>query len=250
MKKAAFLTVVLLISACAYGQGGGNAAITGTVTDPSDAVVPGATVIVTQEGTGVTRSAVANASGQFSVPSLLPSDYTVSVEAAGFKKSVQRFTLLADQIRELNVQLELGRSAQTISVEASSVLVNTVTPVLSQVIEQTRVVSIPLETRNAADLTKLVPGTTDANGHGVQQGSTKQNPFTTESIAVNGARPDQIGYNLDGANNEDLMSNTNNPFPFPDALQEFSVETNSFGSPYGANGGAVGNVVTKSGTNN
>jgi len=209
MKKAAFLTVVLLISACAYGQGGGNAAITGTVTDPSDAVVPGATVIVTQEGTGVTRSAVANASGQFSVPSLLPSDYTVSVEAAGFKKSVQRFTLLADQIRELNVQLELGRSAQTISVEASSVLVNTVTPVLSQVIEQTRVVSIPLETRNAADLAKLVPGTTDANGHGVQQGNTKQNPFTTESIAVNGARPDQIGYNLDGANNEDLMSNTN-----------------------------------------
>ena len=106
MKKAAFLTVVLLISACAYGQGGGNAAITGTVTDPSDAVVPGATVIVTQEGTGVTRSAVANASGQFSVPSLLPSDYTVSVEAAGFKKSVQRFTLLADQIRELKRTME------------------------------------------------------------------------------------------------------------------------------------------------
>ncbi len=66
---------------------------------------------------------------------------------------------------------------------------------------------------------------------------------------MNGTRPDQIGYNLDGADNEDLMSNTNNPFPFPDALQEFSVQTNSFDAQYGNNAGAVVNVVTKSGTN-
>jgi hypothetical protein len=94
----------------------------------------------------------------------------------------------------------------------------------------------------------LVPGTVNANGHGVQQGTTKQIPGA-ESIAVNGARPDQISYNLDGGSNEDLMSNTNNPFPFPDALQEFSVQTNSFDAQYGTNAGAVVNVVTKSGTN-
>jgi hypothetical protein len=80
------------------------------------------------------------------------------------------------------------------------------------------------------------------------QGDTKQVPGA-EAIAVNGARPDQIGYNLDGGNNEDLMSNTNDPFPFPDALQEFSVQTNSFDAQYGNNAGAVVNVVTKSGTN-
>ena len=97
MKKAAFLTVVLLISACAYGQGGGNAAITGTVTDPSDAVVPGATVTVTQEGTGVTRSAVANASGQFSVPSLLPSDSTkvAAVTLSSSSKLINRTPCVA-----------------------------------------------------------------------------------------------------------------------------------------------------------
>ena len=250
MKKVAFLHVtILLVAAGAFGQGGGSAALTGAVTDPSGAAIPRATVTVTQKETGVARSVVANSTGQFNVPSLLPSAYTVSVEAPGFKKYVGRFTLLADQIRALNVQLELGETTQAVSVEATSVLVNTVTPVLNQAIEQSRVISLPLNGRNAADLTRLVPGTTDANGHGTTQGDTKQIPGA-ESIAVNGARPDQIGYNLDGGTNEDLMSNTNNPFPFPDALQEFSVQTNSFDAQYGANAGAVVDVVTKSGTNN
>ena len=87
-----------------------------------------------------------------------------------------------------------------------------------------------------------------ANNSGALQGDTKQIPGA-EAIAVNGTRPDQIGYNLDGGNNEDLMSNVNDPFPFPDALQEFSVQTNSFDAQYGNNAGAVVNVVTKSGTN-
>ena len=121
---------------------------------------------------------------------------------------------------------------------------------LSQVIEHTRVTDLPLNGRNAADLTLLVPGAVSANSNnsGALQGDTKQIPGA-EAIAVNGARPDQIGYNLDGANNEDLMSNVNLPFPFPDALQEFSVQTNSFDAQYGNNAGAVVNVVTKSGTN-
>jgi len=121
---------------------------------------------------------------------------------------------------------------------------------LSQVIESARVSDLRLNGRNAADLTLLVPGGVSgiANNSGALQGDTKQVPGA-EAIAVNGARPDQIGYNLDGGNNEDLMSNTNDPFPFPDALQEFSVQTNSFDAQYGNNAGAVVNVVTKSGTN-
>jgi hypothetical protein len=255
MARNAFLLTVLLVvfSACLFGQGGGNAAITGTVTDPSAAVVAGAQVTVTQQATSVKRSATTNASGVFTIPSLLPASYSVTIEAPGFKTVTQTITLLADQIRAIDVRLEVGQTSQQVTVEAVAVMVNTVTPVLSQVIEQTRVVSIPLETRNAADLTLLVPGTTTANGHGVQQGDTKQIAVGTqsvaESISVNGARPDQISYNLDGANNEDLMSNTNDPFPFPDALQEFSVQTNSFDSRYGTNAGAIVNVVTKSGTN-
>jgi Carboxypeptidase regulatory-like domain/TonB dependent receptor-like, beta-barrel len=250
MKKLADLcSIILLIAACAYPQGGGNAALTGTVTDPSGAVIAAAAVTVTQQGTSVKRTAVTNATGQFNVPSLLPAAYTVSVEARGFKTFVQDVTLLADQIASLHIALQLGQATETVTVEAASAMVNTVTPVLSQVIERSRVVELPLNGRNAADLTLLVPGTVNANGHGVQQGTTKQIPGA-ESIAVNGARPDQISYNLDGGSNEDLMSNTNNAFPFPDALQEFSVQTNSFDTQYGTNAGAVVNVVTKSGTNN
>lgn len=241
------VAALLVISGGALAQGG-NTAITGTVADPTGAVVASATVTVTQKDTGVARTDTTNATGHFEIPSLPPATYTVSVEAGGFKRYLQDVVLLADQIRNMDVRLELGQASQQVTVEESSVQVNTVTPVLSQVIEQSRVINLPLNGRNAADLTLLVPGANSANGHGATQGDTKQVPGA-ESISVNGARPDQISYNLDGANNQDIMSNTNNPFPFPDALQEFSVQTNSFDAQYGGNAGAVVNVVTRSGTN-
>jgi Carboxypeptidase regulatory-like domain len=248
-KLAGYCSIILLFAAGAYGQGGGNAAITGTVTDPSGAVIAKANVVLTQMGTEVKRTATTNSNGQFNLPSLQPATYRVSVEAAGFKTYVQEITLLADQIGNLQIPMQLGTSAETVTVEATATLVNTVTPVLSQVIERSRVVELPLNGRNAADLTKLVAGTVDSNNSaGTTQGDTKQVPGA-EQISVNGARPDQISYNLDGGSNQDLMSNTNNPFPFPDALQEFSVQTNSFDTQYGTNAGAVVNVVTKSGTN-
>jgi hypothetical protein len=234
----------------AFAQGGGNVAITGTVSDPTGAVVPGAKVTVTQKNTASVRTLNTDSNGSFNFPSLPPTTYTVSVQAPGFKQWVQDVVLLADQIRNMDIRLQVGAATQQVTVEESSVQVNTVSQELSQVIERSRVSDLPLNGRNAADLTLLVPGavTAIANNSGALQGDTKQIPGA-EAIAVNGARPDQIGYNLDGANNEDLMSNTNDPFPFPDALQEFSVQTNSFDAQYGNNAGAVVNVVTKSGTN-
>jgi hypothetical protein len=233
----------------AFAQGGGNAAMTGTVTDPSGAVVARAAVTMTNLETQVKRSAVTDDGGRFTIPSLPPATYRVTVEAPGFKKFSRDVTLLADQSGSLQIQMQLGQAQETVTVEATSTLVNTVTPVLSQVIERARVVELPLNGRNAADLTKLVAGAVDSgNNGGTLQGDTKQVPGA-EAISVNGARPDQVSYNLDGGSNQDLMSNTNNPFPFPDALQEFSVQTNSFDTQYGTNAGAVVNVVTKSGTN-
>jgi len=248
-KLGAIGSILLLSVLCAYGQGGGNAALTGTVVDPSGAAISQGRVTVTQAGTDVKRTATTNVDGRFDVPSISPATYHVSVEAPGFKTYIQDITLLADQIGSLQIQMQLGQTQETVTVEATTTLVNTVTPVLSQVIERSRVVDLPLNGRNAADLTKLVAGALDNNnGAGTTQGDTKQVPGA-EAISVNGARPDQISYNLDGGSNEDLMSNTNNPFPFPDALQEFSVQTNSFDTQYGTNAGAVVNVVTKSGTN-
>jgi type 1 fimbria pilin len=252
MRRLQILITLALFAFTAhvFAQGGGNVAISGTVNDPSGAIVAGAQVKVTQKNTAVTRIATTNSSGQFNVSPLPPATYTVSVEAPGFKQHVQDVVLLADQTRDLDIHLQIGEATQQVTVEESTVAVNTVSPELSQVIESQRVTDLPLNGRNAADLTLLVPGAVSAiaNNSGTLQGDTKQIPGV-EAIAVNGARPDQIGYNLDGGNNEDLMSNTNDPFPFPDALQEFSVQTNSFDAQYGNNAGAVVNVVTKSGTN-
>lgn len=250
LRIGVFLILFVVVTA-AFAQGGGNVAITGTVTDSSGAVVAGATVTVTQKNTSVIRTDTTNGTGQFNVVSIPPATYTVAVEAQGFKKYVQDVVLLADQIRNMDIRLQVGQTNQQVTVEASSVAVNTSSQELSHVIESSRLSDLPLNGRNAADLTLLVPGAVSAiaNNSGTLQGDTKQVPGA-EAIAVNGARPDQIGYNLDGTSNEDLMSNTNNPFPFPDALQEFSVQTNSFDVQYGNNAGAVVNVVTKAGTNN
>ena len=121
MARTVFLFAVLsaMFAANLFGQGGGNAAITGTVTDPSGAVVAGAQVTVTQQSTSVKRSATTNASGNFTVPSLLPASYSVTIEAAGFKTVAQTVTVLADQIRDLNVRLEVGQSTQQVIVEAA-----------------------------------------------------------------------------------------------------------------------------------
>jgi len=204
---------------------------------------------MTQVGTDVKRTAATNTNGQFTIPALPPATYRLTVEAAGFKTYEQDLTLMADQNGSLQIPMQLGASVDKVTVEATATLVNTVAPVLSQVIDRARVVDLPLNGRNAADLTKMVAGTVDSNNAaGTTQGNTKQVPGA-EAMSVNGARPDQISYNLDGGSNQDLMSNTNNPFPFPDALQEFSVQTNSFDTQYGTNAGAVVNVITKSGTN-
>src|SRR5438876_8026055 len=108
---------------------------------------------------------------------------------------------------------------------------------------------MPLEGRNAAKLTLLVPGAVYSANGGADQGTTKTFPGAV-TISANGARQDMDSYQLDGGNYVDEYTNVNQPFPFPDALQEFSVQTSNYSAEYGQNAGAVVNVITKSGTNN
>jgi outer membrane receptor protein involved in Fe transport len=111
---------------------------------------------------------------------------------------------------------------------------------------------MPLNGRNAASLVLLAPGTADLTaGNARGSGDTQQTATYPggQSITSNGARADNINYNLDGGSNQDHYTNVNNPFPNPDALEEFSVQTNSYSAEYGRGAGAVVNVVTKSGTN-
>src|SRR5690348_16599446 len=249
MKKhlLAVCFLVLLLSSISFAQGLGS--IVGTVTDSSGAVIPGAKITVLEAGTGLNRTAVADSQGYYVVPSLKPAQYLVSAEASGFRTSKETVTLLANQTLTVNSKLQIGSSTEVVEVTSTQLQVDTTTPTLKQVLEGQRVLDLPLEGRNAAQLTLLVPGTIkDENNGGADQGGQKTFPGAV-SYSINGSRQNQTSYQLDGGNFVDEYSNVNQPFPFPDALQEFSVQTSNYGAEYGQNAGGVVNVVTKSGTN-
>lgn len=244
---AMFLLATAAFATAGFGQGTGI--IVGTVTDPSGALIPSATVKVTQTGTGLDRATTADEHGYFVVPTLRPSQYAVEVSAPGFGNYLQEnVTLEADQTVTVNAKLEVGPAKQDVTVTAEPSQVNTTTGALSQVIDEKRIVDMPLNGRNAANLTLLVAGALQTTAGGVDQGPTKTFPEGV-TISVNGAKQDQMTYNMDGGNNSDIQTNINQPFPFPDALQEFSVQTSNYSARYGSNAGGVVNVITRSGTN-
>ena len=230
-----------------YGQGFGT--IVGTITDPSGASIPGAKITVTDETTSGSRATKTNDQGYYVVPSLRPSSYSLVVEAQGFAATTRKgIRLQADENATVNQVVSVQQATQTVEVSAQSAQVNTTTATVSDVVDQRRVVDLPLNGRNAASLLLVVAGATPAPGSDVDQGNTKTFPSTV-TVSTNGSRQNQVSFRLDGANNNDLYTNANQPFPFPDALQEFSVQTSNYSARYGGNAGGVVNVVTRSGTN-
>ncbi|MGO8756992.1 MAG: carboxypeptidase regulatory-like domain-containing protein [Terracidiphilus sp.] len=241
-----------LSAAGLHAQGYGT--ISGTVADPSGAVIPGASVTATQVQTGATMTTVTGKDGRYVFPTLLPAHYTVSVAAAGFELYKQSGIVLeADQALTVNIKLKVGAQTQTVSVSADAPQVDITTGTLSQVIDQSSVGDMPLNGRAAASLVTLVAGVVDATneGNGVNQGSGKTFSGSLLSpvqvATVNGTLPNQDNFLLDGGNNLDEMTNVNDPYPMPDSIQEFSVQTSNYNAEFGQSAGAVVNIVTKSG---
>jgi hypothetical protein len=250
MKKYLLFVLLALLFVPVFSRAQGLGSIAGRVSDPSGAAVAAAKVIATQVGTAFSRTAVTDTEGLYVLPSLQPSTYNLTVEAAGFGTSKENgIILLADQTLAVNFGLKLGVTTEVVMVSGNALQVDTSTSTLKQVIEQQRLVEMPLEGRNAAKLSLLVPGTVFSVNGGADQGTTKTFPGAV-TISANGARQDMVSYQLDGGNYVDEYTNVNQPFPFPDALQEFSVQTSNYSAEYGQNAGAVVNVITKSGTNN
>ena len=249
MKGKFPLVLILLIGANVPSLAQGLGSIVGTITDPSGAVLPGAKITAVEAGTGLSRTGVTDSQGYYVIPGLKPAEYMVSAEASGFRTAKETVTLLANQTLTVNSRLQVGSPTETVEVTSTQVQVDTTTPTMKQVLEGQRVLDLPLEGRNAAQLTLLVPGTIkDENNGGADQGGQKTFPGAV-TYSINGSRQNQTSYQLDGGNFVDEYSNVNQPFPFPDALQEFSVQTSNYGAEYGQNAGGVVNVVTKSGTN-
>lgn len=229
--------------------------IAGSVVDTSGAGIANALVTVTDERTNQTHISRANERGEYSLTLLPPSVYTLEAEGASFKKfSQQHIELQVDQTLKVDAILQLGSVSETTTVNASASAVDTMTGTLSQVIDQKRMIDLPLNGRNAATLTTLVAGSTSAPSEGAFQASTFGNQkvggqAAAVTISTNGSSQTAINYQLDGGDNVDQYTNVNQPFPMPDSLQEFSVQTSNYSAQYGQNAGGVVNVVTRSGTN-
>ena len=227
--------------------------IAGTVVDPNGAVVPSAKITATAQATGLTRATVSASDGGYVFPLLPVGTYNLSVEATGFRRFEQQgIEVRANVSASVPITLQIGAASDTVTVVANAEQVDVLTGTLRQVVDQRKIIELPLEGRNPATLVLLAPGTADlgasnARGRGdAFQGATYPG---AQAITTNGARSDGVNYFLDGGSNIDHYTNVNNPFPNPDALEQFSVQTNNYSAEHGRASGAVVNIVTKSGTN-
>jgi hypothetical protein len=219
--------------------------ILGTVTNSRGSVVEGARVTVTNAGSNVWLETVSRANGSFEVIDLPVGDYVLTVEAEGFKKVVASALHLAvNQSLRIDVRLEVGARAETISVIANAAIVETVDPTIGARVAGTPIDSLPLNGRDTLQLAQTQPGISPAPA----------TPFAasgilTGSISVAGGRDSSITYLLDGGSDTSVTYGVPIIDPNPDTVAEFRVLTNNYTAEYGRTAGGVVSIVTKSGTN-
>ena len=249
-------TVVLglFITTSVYAQVVG-ATLSGTVTDPSGAVIPNAQIVIKNTATGVTRNARTDSSGFYNTPNLLPGPYSVAVSASGFSTQVQSGVVLtvgANQI--LNVTMQVGKVTNLVQVTGAAPQVQLATSSIGAVVNSTTVRQLPLNGRSWTDLAKLQPGVnaivTQFNFSG---GANRGNRGFGSQISISGQRPIENNYRLDGVSLNDYSNGAPGSVLGGnlgvDAIQEFSVLTTNYSAEYGKTAGGVVNAITKSGTN-
>src|SRR6516225_1736154 len=254
-KKLYFLVVfsigVLLCCARANGQVTGS--FSGTVTDQSGAVIAGATVTATSQGTGVARDTKTDEGGHY-VLNLLPVGiYTVHVESQGFQPTETKdLKLQVDERRELDFTLVPGTVSTSVEVSATQVAVETANPSLGQVITSQEVAQLPLNGRNFVQLATLTPGTTqetNPNSFFTSGASSEVAARGSFSLSVGGSRANSTDWLIDGVDNNELTAGGIAILSSIDSLQEFKVLTYNYSAEYGTRAGPTVLLTTKSGTN-
>src|SRR6476660_4100010 len=239
--------IVIFILSCATLMAQATAQISGTVKDQTGAVLPGVDVTATRTDTGVQRTAVTNETGSYVLANLPLGPYRVEAALPGFRTYVQTgIVLQVNSNPVINPTLEVGQVTEQVEVQANAAMVETRNVGVGQVIENQRILELPLGGRRVIDLITL-------SGAAVQtvQSATDKARSMPGSVAMSVAGGFSSGtvYVLDGAMHNDPWNNLNLPLPFPDALQEFKVETSALSAQSGQYSGAAVNSVTKSGTN-
>ena len=227
-----------------------SATLTGTINDASGAAVPGAHLVLHNIGTGADRQIDSNASGEYTLTSLPPGDYTLKVARDGFSSYQQNgISLTVSEQATANVVLAVGTAENTITVTANASVINTTSAEISNIVDEKAISQLPLNGRDPSSLVLLSPGTTNVlnTGGGYLQSGFS---FPTETGAsADGGRQGSTYYLLDGVPNVDAYLGLAAPFPNADATSQFRVISNNFDARYGFSPGAVVSIETKSGTN-
>jgi Carboxypeptidase regulatory-like domain/TonB dependent receptor-like, beta-barrel len=232
------LSFFLVFGVVAFGQATGD--ITGTVSDPSGAVIPNAKVTATNPSTGVVNSTTSGSAGVYRIPNLNPGHYNIKIEAKGFKTAEQRgVEISAGVVNRTDISLQLGQEVQTVTVEAGAQLVSTEEAKLQNTVRSEQIQNLALNGRNVFDLIKIAPGAVNVQGVMFENGA---------DTVVNGLRENFNGFMLDGVSNKQLSGGVNTQ-PNQDIVAEFTVNTLSMSAQYGSSAGSNTTMVTKSGSN-
>ena len=219
----ALLMALLGGSGRLFAQAVANAQLSGVISDSTGAVVPGAKVTATQTNTGLIRTALSTANGTYVLPNLPIGPYRLEVAAGGFATYVRTGILLqVSNNLEINVTLQLGQVTQEVKVSADASMVQTQSTSIGQVIDQTRMLELPLNGRLATQLVMLSGASYNTQNSALV---SSKNYSTSMTISVAGGQVNGTNYLMDGGDNNNAFTNVNMPFPFPDAVQEFSVQT-------------------------
>ena len=235
-----------------------GATLSGLVTDPSGAAVPGASLSINNTATGETRTVITDAGGLYSAPNLLPGKYDVKASAAGFAtEMLSGITLTVGAQMMLNINVKVGQISQTVEVTAAAPQVELTNATIGAVLDESTVRELPLNGRDWTSLASLQAGvTSDAS---LQPSATQGAGFARGQrglgvqLTVNGNRPEQNNYRIDGIGVNDFanggMGSATGATLGVDAIQEFSVLTSDYGAEYGRTSGGVVNAITRSGAN-
>ncbi len=247
-KKMIFILIVRLLALEGLAQST-NSLVTGVITDPSGAVIAGAQIQIINHGTALQRSTTSAADGIYILPQLPPGVYDLSVRKDGFATEERpNLQLHVNQNATLDFTLSVSSAAQTVEVTGAPAPLNTTSATLTDVVGHDAVVDLPLNGRQFTQLTLLTPGVAPQEG-GQQQSYLV--PLGAGGIvpAVNGQRPQQNNFTMDGVLNNEIYLNAWTISPPPDALEEFNVQSHITDAQFSISSGANINLATRSGTN-
>ena len=244
----AFLCFTVFLSAGdAAAQTTGAGSIQGVVKDSSGALIPHASVTLTEAATHVVLTTKTNSAGNYAFPNINVGTYSLTVGAAGFETFTSTGNVLeVGSSIAINPKMTIGREETKVEVHADGVALQTEDASFKQTIDGTELTEMPLNGRNLTSLITLAGG---AQSDSVADTTGSKYPTQTTTISIAGAQGNTVSYRLDGGDNNDYMGGGNGPLPFPDAVGQFSVETAALGAQQGNEAGGLVNIVTRSGTN-